>query len=63
MNISPVESKLVQSDDLKELITKIWDLEEFTRTLSEMNLHTDKLPLGILKKERIRKAHLILAEI
>jgi len=41
----------------------VWNIEAIKTQFASMNLDSDKLPLGLLKVERIRKAHAILNEI
>jgi len=48
---------------MTELLNLVWDLNAIKDSLTAMNLDTEKLPLGTLKVERIKKAHTILNEI
>jgi len=48
---------------MTELLNLVWDLNAIKDSLTAMNLDTEKLPLGTLKIERIKKAHTILNEI
>jgi poly [ADP-ribose] polymerase len=48
---------------MHELLNLVWDVDAIKIALKSMNLDANKLPLGQLKIERIRKAHSILKEI
>jgi hypothetical protein len=48
---------------MNELLNIVWDIKAIKDALTGMNLDTEKLPIGTLKVERIKKAHAILNEI
>jgi hypothetical protein len=48
---------------MTELLNIVWDMNAIKESLTAMNLDTEKLPIGTLKVERIKKAHAILNEI
>lgn len=50
-------------EDVRALMAFIWDIEHMQRTLKELNIDTDKNPLGRLATDQITKGYKILKEI
>ena len=47
--------------EVAELVKFAWDLDAYKKALKEAQLNTDKLPMGVLSVDRIKKSNSILA--
>jgi len=63
--LTQILESIKNKDDssMTELLSLVWDMSAIKDSLRQMNLDVEKLPIGTLKIERIKKAHAILNEI
>jgi hypothetical protein len=50
-------------EDIKEIVNTIFDFQSTKDFMSELGLELNKLPIGKLTSEKIRRGHQVLSEI
>ena len=50
-------------EDIKEIVNTIFDFQSTMDFMSELGLELNKLPIGKLTSEKIRRGHQVLSEI
>ena len=52
-----------ENDEMHELLKQVWNVEVYKQTLRDYSLDVDKMPLGVLKHDKVKKCNAILSAI
>ena len=52
-----------ENSEMLELLRQVWNVETYKQTLRDYQLDVDKMPLGVLKRDKVKKCNSILSAI
>ena len=52
-----------ENSEMLELLRQVWNVETYKQTLRDYQLDVDKMPLGVLNRDKVKKCNSILSAI